>query len=148
MNLLSATQAAYIAGIFDGEGTITINRTKQEQYHNWSYTPNCFVTNTNEELLHWLRNSTRVGRISESDRYRKENHKRAYRWKLYTKEVRQLLEAIQPFLVIKKRQAEIILEFLPTMRYNANQFHPYTEQELEKKLELYYEIANLNQRGL
>ncbi len=48
--MLSDAEAAYIAGIIDGEGSILLTRNRQDRYPS----PQVSVTSTDHELLDWL----------------------------------------------------------------------------------------------
>jgi hypothetical protein len=146
MQKLQTAQLGYIAGIMDGEGCISLARQRKNYHYSWQYCPHCNVGNTNLELLHWLHDSTRLGNINPK-LTRGINSKPAWTWELRVYEIRTFLQDIMPYLIIKKRQSEIIIEFITNSRHVGVQY-PLTEHEKEYKNRLFIEMSVLNERGL
>lgn len=144
MQHLSTIDFAYIAGIVDGEGTITIGRGRKNYHYNWTYNAVVGVTNTNLELLNWLRDSTRIGNICQNTKIL--GSKQGYQWNLRSYEILNFLEYISLFLKIKKEQAKIVTEFLIKNR-PSNKHQPATELEIEFRCSMYYRIHALNEKG-
>lgn len=101
---LSDVEKSYIAGIIDGEGYIGIYRSKDRYLR-----PVVNVANTSEVLIDQLRRMTGIGA-----KYKKTHHmKSCWSWSVRKfSEIRGLLEAVLPFLVVKRKKAELLLEFL------------------------------------
>jgi len=103
----------WLAGIIDGEGTITI--TKQNRQTWFSYRPEIHITNTNQLILKQscklLKEITgKTVKIFITDKKRK-NY--VYRVRLQDIEsCKKLLIFLGPFLVGKKKQGKLLLEFL------------------------------------
>lgn len=141
---LTHDQRAYLAGLLDGEGTITISvrKNKADPLKGGSpITPLITITNTNKELidhLHAILNGSTIkthGRLGIGDKDV---------WVLQIArilDVKALLEQIAPYLFVKKRQAGLLLEFCNLrlqdkwMRYNPRLF------------EIAKEIRKLNRKG-
>jgi hypothetical protein len=105
---LSEAQKAYIAGIIDGEGSITI----YANTGNYCYFE-VTVTNTNIKLINWLKETTGLGKISKDKRHSKLSKKECYKWRVRRKEENlQLLKQIAPYLICKKEKAEKVLSHL------------------------------------
>jgi hypothetical protein len=138
---VTVAELAYLAGIIDGEGCIGLRLPGP------SVTPSVRieVTNTDRRLISWL--SDRFGGYS-SGPVRPTNSKLAYRWTLAKRDdVRSLLEAMLPYLVIKDRQASLALEFFsncPPLPQG-----PAATQE-ERILRLHYleQMSLLNRKGV
>lgn len=97
------TEKAYIAGIVDGEGSVTINVTRCR----WS--PLISVLNTCEELIDWLVPCFHTNKLPVKS---PKGHRKRYVinvWKTW--DVIAILEQITPYLIVKKRNAELVLEF-------------------------------------
>lgn len=132
MNLLEA-EIAYIAGIFDGEGSIGYYRTKRGRYK-----LNISITNTNFLLLSWLQNKVPFGRVRVQ--------KRGYWsriWELEIckrKDVIQFLSTICPFLVVKKEQVNLLLSHLNTEQevfaYSCKKLPDHVDLERIKVVEV------------
>lgn len=112
----SETQLAYLAGIIDGEGSIYIgnfswNPKTQTPY----YQTNMEVTNTDEGLILYLIH-TFGGSYSKytAKQTPKNSRKPVFRWIASGKRLTHLCELILPYLVIKHKQAKIMLEMRKT----------------------------------
>lgn len=101
---------AYTAGIFDGEGSITIRKARIGKCKP-SIQLAVAMGNTNEWLVqffcmqfggHW--------RIRGKNK-RFENAKPFWEWQANGKEAARFLESILPYLQIKRPQAELAIEF-------------------------------------
>lgn len=130
---MKKTDLAYIAGLFDGEGCIGIylNQSKRtvggrKLSH---YRLACVVALTDEFLIHLLQ--MHFGGEFYTCKKRKDTYRIAYRWSVYSKRALAFLEAVLPYLRIKKPQAEIAIEFQKTMRHRGK--YCLTEKELAVK---------------
>ncbi|MFT8323529.1 MAG: hypothetical protein ABF649_21970 [Bacillus sp. (in: firmicutes)] len=126
---MKAWEAAYVGGIIDGEGSITL--TKMHKGENRR--PCITITSTDWELLIYVQ-SLIGGRIVNKKNYNPEHHLKAYTLFIKKKEdVFFTLEKIYPFLRIhrKKKRARWILN-------HYNEVTPrngkYTEKLLKEKL--------------
>ena len=100
-----ATDLAYLAGILDGEGSITIAESPRNVVR-------LGIANTNVELMKWLLSIG--GGISECQR--KANQKSqtpCYHWQIYSRiDVRSFLAAVVPYMRIKRAKAELAIEVI------------------------------------
>jgi len=127
---LSETEKAYIAGLIDGEGSILVTKRIR---------PAITVTNTNKDIIFWL--GEKLGgdeHISSRSKGRK--RKTVWRWGT-TKilHIKDILENILPYLRIKKRHAELLLQFC-NLKING-------EPDNEKFLIIFEKLKKLNQKG-
>lgn len=124
------TERAYIAGIVDGEGSITINITRCR----WS--PLISVINTYEELIDWLVPCFHTNKLPLKSP--KGNRKRYVInvWKTW--DVIAILEQIMPYLIVKKRSAELVLEFCKLKLFNLS------GEPTSRDYEILKEIRTLN----
>ena len=60
VNKLSPTEAAYLAGIIDGEGTITLSRRNRNKHRTLVVT----VSNTEMSILQYIHSITGVGKLT------------------------------------------------------------------------------------
>lgn len=95
----------YFAGLFDGEGSIGVYRygPKKAARLNLSIA----VTNTNLEVMQWIA-ATFKGNVREKTFY---GRKRAWSWATAARNAGTILKAIYPFLVIKRDEAALAIEF-------------------------------------
>lgn len=110
---LSDVQAAYLAGIIDGEGCITI--TKQRNIKagrlGYCYRPVLHVANTHSRVLVILQKQTGLGRARKFDDAR-ENRKERWQWMIWSQQAAQIVRRVLPYLIIKKKQAIVFLRFV------------------------------------
>lgn len=105
---------AYMAGILDGEGCIFIHKLKD----NGKNKPVIILEITNKEVIEWIHE--RFGGSMGFRKKRKEHWKDSYSWGLYVQlEIQIFLEKVFPFMIVKKKQASIMLFFL-TRDYTDN----------------------------
>jgi hypothetical protein len=134
-------ESNYIAGIVDGEGSILINKRNDANNH---YSVKVEIPNTNLDLLRYIRNITKLGDIIKESR-RKINCKIVYVYNVKSYEYKKFLIPILPYLVIKKRQAELMLQYISLRK--ANKEYPLNDEEIEIKENIYEEIKPLNKTG-
>jgi hypothetical protein len=135
----------YIAGIFDGEGSISILRRKSCSSWNWSHSEMLIVSNTNEELIAWfLRN---IGGVIDTIRRSNARHKTSYSWRINGRNVERFLVPILPYLVVKKARAEIALEFRRLCPRNAKPCKRLDIALLTRREELRQQMQFLNRKG-
>jgi len=135
----------YVSGIVDGEGTITICRSEyngkdrnNKIRHYIAFHVKVNVKNTDERLMKWLQ--SRFGGEYYKDESSLKKHptwKPAYVWFHAAKDKEPFLLSILPYLILKREQANIALQFL---RLDS-------QRVPEKRQELYEKIVALNQRG-
>ncbi len=134
---MTEIEKAYIAGIIDGEGSIGLWRHRKNE----TATPNVSVANNSLELLQWIK--FRVGGTIISKKKRKTHHNYSYAWSVRQDRAIRLLNEIKEFLIIKKKQAELITSEYKSVTHRAGKYIP---QMLEKKQKLVEKMKKLNQR--
>ncbi len=104
--MISISEAAYCAGIIDGEGSISLTRNRKNRWPS----PQVSVASTDKELVQWLRN--RFGGSIVTKKPRKINHSQSYDWKLTDRRALQFLQIVRPYLVIfrKIERADLLIE--------------------------------------
>lgn len=144
---ISKLTSAYIAGIIDGEGYIGLLRVKKGNKSKWQslrefkFVPCIKVVMTNKEIIEWLRNSF-GGTIEIRTKNTAKNAKVSYGWTLRKAHTIKFLKLIYPYLMIKRKQAEVLFRF---PRIKAGTI--ITDEVYQKRIELYEEIKILNKRG-
>ena len=137
----------YLAGLVDGEGSIGITSAFQRgKSRSRSHTLRVSITNTSETLIAWLSDTIGGGLRLKRDS-RKANWKPGYDWMLYAAQAEQVLLAVLPYLVIKRDQARIALEFRAVGRggWVGRALDPVV---VEKREALKQKIHLLNARGI
>lgn len=137
---LSIKELAYIAGFFDGEGSVGINLTK---VHGQSYAMAVCISQVDPRPLLFI--SSFFGgevRISYSKDYRLGKRKLFY-WRLYSKNAKRFLIAILPYLINKKNEAEIAIEFQNLRKSNGGRGNKADPELVCIKKEMSEKIAAL-----
>jgi hypothetical protein len=133
----SDTEAAYIAGIMDGEGSIFLF---QARTRNNRIAIRMSVSNTDLDLLEWIREKTGIGSIVTKPS-KNPKHKNANWWQANAEAAEHVLTQILPYLVIKREQAEIALETQRRLRI------PEMKIDLTWQQEFFDRCQFLNRRG-
>lgn len=106
MNLLPAREAAYIAGLIDGEGTITLTRLHAGEGRR----PVVSISNNDWALLKFVQASVGAGKIT-GKRSASERHAPSFTWQLTSRQALELLEQVVPFLrTYKADRARLALD--------------------------------------
>jgi hypothetical protein len=116
------TEAAYMAGIMDGEGTFYIgNYSGNRKNGDKHFQTLIAIATTDKSLMDWLHNIFGGGvRSYTPKQMAKNSRKQVYRWCATSNRMLQICQIILPYLVIKKRQAEIMIEIRETFNDEHN----------------------------
>jgi len=141
--MTSQEKNAYLAGIVDGEGTITIFNHQQYKRKTKQYKPCISIANTDENLMIYI--SKNYSEKYHVLRYEGEKNKTCYVWMIRSLDnIQNILDRIMPYLIIKKQHAKILYKYIMTRKkvrlYNKNA--PYSEIEYK----CYKKIKKLNER--
>lgn len=121
--MMSQNKWAYFAGIIDGEGSFGV----------YSAGTRLSVTNTHLPLLEWIKEFTQVGRIWQV----KSNHltkRPCYQWDCAARAIRVILPNIIPHMIVKRKKAELFLEYLSGI--NPNSATKITVEEEQRRQRL------------
>lgn len=98
------TTLAYLAGIIDGEGTITLAKESRSNRHE----ARLIVVNTDVKLMNWLKdNFGGFVRIHK----RIIGQKQRYDWVIAGKKAVKLLEEVAEYLIIKREQYFVVITY-------------------------------------
>lgn len=97
---------AWTAGIFDGEGSIQIYR----QGRNGRYSLYVTVGNTDLAMVLTLKRLW-AGHVSTRRKVTPTTRRPIHTWAAYSLRAEEVLRAVLPYLVTKRTQAEVALEF-------------------------------------
>jgi hypothetical protein len=92
---------SYVAGLFDGEGSVEFSKT---------FALRISITNTNKQILQQLQ-SQYGGNVKKTS-YKPtstNNIKQCWQWRIGSSGARHCLSLLIPYLVIKRKQAELSL---------------------------------------
>ena len=147
MNYLTEAEKGYLAGIIDGEGCIRLARKRKTII---SYTAYLIVTNCNLELLESLKTTTGLGLIYKVKNSSNPNWNPCHRWQVVSKQARELLEMLLPYLRLKKEIARLVLSApIISQGWKRWKMKNYPIEEIKlKQEEIFEQIKILNHRGI
>ena len=124
---MTKCHAMWLAGVIDCEGWIGMfaqyRKSKASAF--WGAVG---VGNTNPKLVHHIKALTKVGRINISDRGKR--NKPLHMWTVGRHEhVKSLLLTVKPYLLLKRKQAELVLS-APPKHTKANALRLRIKQKL------------------
>lgn len=145
---MKQSDRAYLAGILDGEGSISLvayTQVGESRRRKGGYSLAVQVVNRSEELIVWL-----ADRFGGTTRHRDRggNRVRIYEWQVHGRNCGPVLEAALPYLVVKRIHAEIALEFIETINLHSSGSTPVVNDEVaEHRAILSTAMRGLNVRG-
>jgi hypothetical protein len=141
--IMRPEEAAYCAGLLDGEGTITIvKHSRKVARLGYRYQAEVMVANTFYPVLEHFVQLCGNGRIVAT--YSKPHHKPGYRVQFSPNQIRHVLPQLRPYLVVKAAQADLVLEFLGFATIGKH----LTDAEYQRTESLRTNVRALNKRGV
>ena len=117
---MTEAEAAYIAGLFDGEGTITYKKYKEKKtkgtYDCWRISME--IAMTDESVLIWLTKVLGCGTLNKKPR--KNGHKMQYRWRCVFRDCFHVCCILFPFAHVKLGKIQQIIEHYSTIQKKDN----------------------------
>lgn len=135
-------KVAYAAGLMDGEGSVIIHKSKR------SYWLQTRITNTDRGLLEFMKRNfggfiAKQGAAGPNSGPRRT--KECWYWAITTNQAAAFLVEVIPYLIVKKPQAEIAIEFQDRI-HKANGIR-LTDEELKIRESYKQRISCLNKTG-
>ena len=124
---------AYIAGFFDGEGSIIIYKRSRSN----SYSLNVQVNQLDRGMLEFLQ-SFYSGKINRGNDKKKKHQ--LWQWRLTAQMALNFLLDIEPFLKLKREQAKLAIKFQRTKKLRGNSL---TVNELQVEQGFYQNLKEL-----
>lgn len=136
----------YVAATIDGEGTITVSVKKNNadpERGGAPLTPLIGISNTKKELIDWLHSILFGSTMRTSKKDVKRNRKAVWAVQVARLlDVKALLEQVLPYLKVKRRQAELVLQFCNLrLKDTWATYNP-------RLFEIAKEVRKLNRKGL
>lgn len=154
MQEYTIAQIAYLAGIIDGEGSIYIgNFSSNPKTGTLHYQTNMEVTNTDEKLIDWLMDNIGGRRTKYTHKQTPKNSRRdVYRWMVSGDLLTHLCHLLLPYLIIKKRQCEIMINMRKTFQRTGMQkgkqgVQPVDQETLRIRKQYFDEMRSLHCRN-
>lgn len=150
-----ALRLAYVAGLFDGEGSFvfrkseTPNVMKQTKRINPMYYGTVRIGMVEREALEYIAETLPGGKIMcEGVRKGREHCQVMYRWNICRRQtIIETLPKLIPYLVIKKRQAQILLDVLTDWEIPYNRKLGISPEELQRRELAWATMKQLNAVG-
>lgn len=147
--MASKPDAAYLAGLIDGEGHVTVCRTDTSKSakgctRGLAYRSSITVAMTDLPVLEWAKELTGLGSIC-SKKVNEAKHKPAWTWGVWSGEARTLAGIILPYARIKRAQLENLIAFQSAMRQPGRV--GLTDEEWDARERAYLLSQQLNRRG-
>lgn len=114
----------YVAGFFDGEGTVLIQKASAKSHSGARYWLVISLYNTHKGVMDKIQKVIGGHVIFHAGGAVRKQH---YRLALYTRQAYHLLKSLLPYLVVKKKQAEIAIafaEYTTKFRYSGIRHNP------------------------
>ena len=151
MDALTAEQAAYLAGVIDGEGHLAIVRAVKASGGSPRFGFVAKITNTKrewlEELQTWI-----GGRVYQTGASPKRlNSRPCFDLRLIGAEARAMLTQIRPYVRLKSRHVDLLLRYfeVAAMRRASNLPGQLSDPSIIAELDqLHVEMKSINLRGL
>ena len=144
-----ATLNAYLAGAIDADGYISIGRSTRKIGEKYAHRPTYYIAKigfvSTDNIVPTLFHETFGGSFSEHQP-KNPNHKRVYLWQCTNVKAGAVIKALLPHLRLKKRQGELVLEFLRKMdarRHREMKLGISPEIEAERR-ESWEAVTSLN----
>ena len=133
VRLLDQTDAAYIAGIIDGEGTVTLSRRHRSENRHVVVS----ISNTDRPLLEYVLNSVGAGKITNKITSQS-HHTPSFTYAISNRQALALLNQIFPYLrTYKAKRSDIILRDYIRLTPRNGRYTPEIKQardEFEDKV--------------
>jgi hypothetical protein len=149
----TAVQLAYLAGIIDGEGAFIIGAyAKNPKTGTPHFHTTIQLSSTDECLIDWLVANFGGKKSYYTAKQTPENSRRAvHRWTIFSDRVKHLSEVMMPYLVIKKDQAQCMIDMRNTfektrMQKGQQGTQPIDKEVLDLRYELFYKMKSLHIR--
>lgn len=142
---LEETEKAYLAGLIDGEGTICVNvrrpgperRTSRPQF-----VLQIAIGMCDRNLIETLYRRVGIGTFHKGT-LQNPKHRTIWFWRLLAEDGDLFLRTITPYLILKRRQAELFMEMVALRRKSTNSY----AHEVERQVTITEELRVLNKRG-
>ena len=144
---LTEFQKGYLAGLIDGEGTICISKRFEKKRQKSFLWAEIVIGNVSLPLLENIKSIIGgfIYKVPPQKSHRP-THKQMYRLtRADMGIIRQILILLEPYLIVKKSQAKLMISFCNS---RLNKSNTWTKAYSESDFEMQLEMKVLNKRGL
>ena len=141
--MLRETDVAYLAGLFDGEGSVYYKQLKQKRHnrpgkpiHNvWSIRME--IAMTDESIIRWVHEFTGCG--SSGERKVRKGRKRQWRWRCSHRDAYYVARLIWPYVHVKLPKINQIIAHYSKEKLKENNIvnlKEYRHANMERKVKI------------
>jgi DNA-directed RNA polymerase subunit RPC12/RpoP len=139
INETDPIKLSYIAGLFDGEGSVSIIKTKPaKEGQSFQYALHVTISNQDTDVLYFVKDTLTLGGVHNCRGYN-------YKWISSNRGAAIFLKCLAPYLHIKKDRALIGVEFQSLV---TKDFHGLkcglSKEQLDKREQLRQQVLGLN----
>ena len=137
--------AAYLAGLIDGEGTFCLRKFGSTSLR---FTPLISIAMSHEPTIAFAANVFGVSYGKIRRRKKISYHKDMFRLLVTTrKEIKQIAQALLPFAITKRKQIELMLSYLALEEDTSEKQNMKSKEKTLKEIDIYIDIKKENERG-
>lgn len=131
---LSPTDAAYLAGFWDGEGSIIL------VWRGDHVGLTASVVNTDKGVMDWIAQVTGMS-VVHCRKIRSDKHRQAFGWAIHAEAAESLIRQLRPYLRVKAAQADLAIETQERLRTPSIKADRSWHEDWRQRM------RTLNQRG-
>lgn len=151
INNFSEQDAIYIAGLFDGEGSINLSKlsrkSKGEVGKTSTYLLRARIRMTDKNIVDWLR-VTIGGCYYFYTASKRPNQKVCHEWNVSGRNAIDFIKRIYPYLKIKRLQADVAFKFGETIDKGDMYIQRLSDSVINLRQNCRDDMLVLNKRGL
>ena len=149
INIIKKEDAIYIAGLFDGEGCISLSKSTylRSRCKTSTYILRARIRMTDIEIVKWL-HKTIGGRFYGLRKVKITHHKPYAEWGVAGKNTVEFLSQIYPYLKVKKLQTQVAFEYGKTLKVGTLHRQQLSSNIVLIREELRNKMLKLNKRGI
>lgn len=150
---LTEAEIAYLAGLFDGEGYVSIReqtrrssalRAERNGFGGCHYGLCVGISMCDEKVIKWIYDTFGGSKVIAGHTKGHERWNLAWHWRAYGENALAILRHLYPYLRVKKEKAALAFKFQQLKRQT---FRRKDAHRLQLEHELYLEMRAMNKRG-
>lgn len=104
------TNAAYAAGLFDGEGCVLVVKERRPKTSNWYYRLVVTIAMSHKPTIEWLATTFNLGVVCPRQP-RQIGYKKQFHFQCKANKAAKFLRIVRPYLITKAAEVDIALDF-------------------------------------
>ena len=143
--------SAYVAGLFDGEGTVALSYAKRRSWASdptktiYGFKFQIALSNTDLNILEQLKTQFQGTIANSNAKKAKPWHKTVWSWHLQSSKTQfHFLEVVSPYISIKRPQVELAFAYIETVVGRGQRI---SQPQWDERLRIHNDLRALNRRG-